>query len=296
MATQTRRKQAKSKVSKKNSRARQTRSQSTRKARGASVLNVTSPSTVKAFEKILSRGPLTLVYVNAKWCGACHKFTNDVWSPLSQMKNKTINMASVDSEMIDKTSLSKVPRKFFPTLMLVGKDKQPAVFKDEDGLPTNAMPRKNTLSEDKDSLSTLLRSMNVTKQEPSKTLPSSVAIKMNSRNSPPRASMTPNNSDEMGKSPFDSTISEPSMEAKREDTPVSRTVKIESTPGLPPDVGSDLVASQKRKDTPYPRGGLPSISVGGSRGGRMLNAIREKAASLKSILNIRKYTTRKSRN
>jgi thiol-disulfide isomerase/thioredoxin len=270
-------------------RVRQAKSRPTRKtSKRGSVLNVLSPAAVKSFEKILSRGPLTLVYVNAKWCGACHKFTDEVWSPLTQMKNKTMNMAAVDSEMIGKTSLANVPRKFFPTLLLVGKDKKPAVFKDEEGLPTNAMPRKNTLSEDKNSLSTLLQSINKSKTSNNQTTKNkTLKFKMNSRNSPPRAVITPSAAlQDLDKTPFGNANAEPSIVNESLNPEVSRTIKIETVKGMPPDVGSDLVASQ-RPGTPYPRGG--------ARVGRMLNAIREKAASFGSILSLRNHSTRKSR-
>jgi hypothetical protein len=60
--------------------------------------------------------------------------------------------------MIAGTSLANVERKFYPTLLLVGNDKKPATFVDENGASTPAMPRKPTLSEDKESLTALVNS------------------------------------------------------------------------------------------------------------------------------------------
>ena len=68
----------------------------------------------------------------------------------------------------------------------------------------------------------------------------------------------------------------------------ARTVTVVNTLGIPPDVGADLVASQKKAST-------PKLVVGGSKSGKLLTAIREHASSLKSILNLRAYSTRKSR-
>ena len=121
------------------------------------VMNVRSANVIKSFEKMLEKGPTTLVYINAKWCGACHGFTKNVWDPLTKLKNKSMNLAAVDSEMIGKTSLASVPKKFYPTLLLVGKDKKAATFKDEMGLSTNAMPRASTLEEDKKVLTQLVQ-------------------------------------------------------------------------------------------------------------------------------------------
>jgi len=56
----------------------------TRKNRVPDVLDVRSHGHIKMFEKALVKGPLTLVYVNAKWCGACHRFNDEVWSHLTK--------------------------------------------------------------------------------------------------------------------------------------------------------------------------------------------------------------------
>ena len=125
---------------------RRRRSQSKSKNHKGSIIDVRSPSHVKMFENLIVNGPLTMVFIKAKWCGACHRFNDEVWKSLTKLKNRNMNLASVDSEMIGNTSLANVPRKFYPTLLLVGKDKKPAVFMDEDGTPTNAIPRSKTLS------------------------------------------------------------------------------------------------------------------------------------------------------
>jgi hypothetical protein len=108
------------------------------------------------FEALLGKGPLTLIFVKKETCGPCHRFNDEVWQPLTKLKNKSVNLATVDSEVFRNTSLANTPPKFYPTLMLVGKDKKPATFEDEEGMPTNAMPRNSTLSEDKEALSNLV--------------------------------------------------------------------------------------------------------------------------------------------
>lgn len=266
----------------------------TRKSGKAKVLSVRSSAAVKSFEKLLKTGPLTLVYVNAKWCGACHQFTDKVWGPVSQLKNKSVNMASVDSEMIGKTSLASVPRKFFPTIMLVGKDGKAATFKDENGEPTNAMPRKNTLSEDKEVFSNLV-------QTPA---PSNASLTKRS-NSPPRASNAPNYANvesSIGKSPFEnkSQNENPSMvNEEMTNTSTSETAKINtqsfskprnSMTAVVPDVASDLYASQSKASSAS--AGVVAMK-GGMTGGKMLRAIRNKTASLKAMLKLRKRSTRR---
>jgi len=282
--------------------------QKTRKInRKTGVLSVRSPAAVKSFERLLTKGPLTLVYVNAKWCGACHQFTDKVWNSLTKLKNKNMNLASVDSEVIGKTSLASVPRKFFPTLMLVGKDGKPATFKDESGLPTNAMPRKNTLSEDKDAFTSLVQngmnsSMGVKENRSSIT---KMSVNLTRKNSLPRANnrpngKTPNGKTPNGKAPNGKTpngkipngdISSLARSPFKEDTIPSVVNEMESL-NKPvtiksmsvPSVADDLVASQTKSPT------STSGVVGAMKGGKMLRAIRNKTMSLKAMLKMRKHT------
>jgi thiol-disulfide isomerase/thioredoxin len=270
----------------------------TRKNRkGSHVIDVRSDGAVKLFEKALVKGPLTLVYVNAKWCGACHRFNDEVWSSLTKLKNKSVNLASVDSEYIGKTSLAKVPRKFYPTLMLVGKDGKPATFQDEDGQPTNAMPRNSTLSEDREALSNLVVNP---------TVKTTVPQRMNSL---PRANV---NVKSLAKSPFEPRNNKSINEIKNttvnktmgnaassvspntpleiiNDTSKSKSKQILSS--IPPDIGADLVASQTKSPTPT-AAIVPEAIKGGAS---VLDALKRSTASVRSMLQMRNRSTRKNR-
>jgi thiol-disulfide isomerase/thioredoxin len=267
--------------------------------RDAHVLNVRSDGAVKLFEKALVKGPLTLVYVNAKWCGACHRFNDEVWSPLTKLKNKSVNLASVDSEFIGKTSLASVPRKFYPTLMLVGKDGKPATFKDEEGQPTNSMPRNSTLSEDREALSNLVVNPTVKPEL------------LERRNSPARANVTVKS---LAKSPFEPRNNKSINEIKN--TVVSKTMGNSASKEMPeeimpsmqpnngkskvilssnpPDIGADLVASQTKSPTPT-AAILPEAIRGGANGSGLLDAIKRKTASMRSMLQMRNHSTRRHR-
>ena len=292
-----------------------------RQNRNAKVLDVRSPAGVKMFEKLIVNGNLTMVLVKAKWCGACHRFNDEVWSHLTKLKNKSMNLASVDSEMIGQTSLANVPRKFYPTLLLVGKDKKPATFIDEDGSPTNSMPRNASLSEDRESLSKLIQTpKNSLPAQPNSSVESLMTARPNTASadasmtarpntasaaasmeekehyeSPPlsnfvargRNSVSRNSgklSNKVGVSPFKNKV-----------TPVPSIVTEEAVVGLkatmPPDVGSDLVASQTSSPT-----GTASVLKAATKGGRLLNAIRNKTASLRAMLKLRSHHTRRNRS
>jgi hypothetical protein len=277
-----------------------------RNKKGSKILDVRSDGAVKLFEKALVKGPLTLVYVNAKWCGACHRFNDEVWSQLTKLKNRSVNLASVDSEYIGKTSLANVPRKFYPTLMLVGKDKKPATFEDEEGQPTNAMPRNATLEEDREALSNLVVNPTMKANMNSPPLPNvavnslqrmnsplRASVTMNSllpkaMNSPPRANITKNS---LAKSPFEA-MDTPVFSNEKTNSPATvkamgnSNTKMNSKrimPSNPPDIGADLIASQKQA-SPLP-----------IQGGGLLNAIKGKTAQLKSMIQMRKHLTRRNR-
>ena len=261
------------------------------------MIDVRSDGAVKLFEKALVKGPLTLVYVNAKWCGACHRFNDEVWSSLTKLKNKSVNLASVDSEFIGKTSLAKVPRKFYPTLMLVGKDGKPATFQDEDGQPTNAMPRNSTLSEDREALSNLVVNP---------TVKTTVPQRMNSL---PRANV---NVKSLAKSPFEPRNNKSINEIKNTtvnktmgnavssvspNTPLeitsdnSKSKSKQILSSIPPDIGADLVASQTKSPTPTAAIVPEAIKGGGS----VLDALKRSTASMRSMLQMRNRSTRKNR-
>ncbi len=291
-----------------------------RNGRKPRVLDVRSRGAVKAFENLIVQGPLTLVYVNAKWCGACHRFSKEVWSPLTKLKNKGLNLASVDSEYIGKTSLANVPRKFFPTLMLVGRDKKPAEFTDDNGQPTNAMPRKQSLAEDRATLSALvqapmnhpLANANSNTRAMEETLapieteplanPTPTMNQVDAEvvrtitNMPLNMSAKRNTLNTMPASPFDnpevpSMVNVPTAPS----TAVNKTFRTRPRSSAP-DVASDLLATQSGSPT-----GTAAVLVGEQgqplmqRGG-LLYAINEKIKSLDTIIGMRKdKKTRKSK-
>jgi thiol-disulfide isomerase/thioredoxin len=266
--------------------------------KGSHVIDVRSDGAVKLFEKALVKGPLTLVYVNAKWCGACHRFNDEVWSPLTKLKNKSVNLASVDSEFIGKTSLAKVPRKFYPTLMLVGKDGKPATFEDEEGQPTNAMPRNSTLSEDREALSNLVVNPTVKTTIPQRmnSLPRANVNVKSLAKSPfePRDNKTINEiknmtvNKTMGNSASVANASVSELNTINQKVNGSMSKKILSS--MPPDIGADLIASQTK--SPTPTAAIVPEAIRG--GGSVLDALKRSTASMRSMLQMR-HSTRRNR-
>lgn len=260
--------------------SRMARKSKTRKAssrrRSGGVLDVRSPSALRSFEKMLETGPVTLVLVYADWCGACHKFRDEVWSPLTAMKNATMNRAAIREDMIGKSSLANVERKFYPTLLLVGNDKKPATFPGENGMPTNAMPRKETLAEDRKTLTALVN----TPVEAINTTTPTV----------PTLSVKPAG-EELPKSPFN----KPPTATVLENQNLPPVATMMNMGPKPPDIGSDLVASQARAPTASSAVTSQELKEV-QKGGRLLRAIRNTTASLRAMLRLRKDRKRTRRS
>jgi hypothetical protein len=122
------------------------KSKSSRKTSGKRI-DVRSAADVPAFESLLGRGPMTIVLIHADWCGHCQTFKENVWNKVPNSATNKINTASVHHDMLENTSLAGSKLEGYPSLLLVGKDKKPAVYKNDEGNETNAMPQPKNAEE-----------------------------------------------------------------------------------------------------------------------------------------------------
>lgn len=104
-------------------------------------VDVRTEMDVPKLEKLLEKGPLTIVLVYADWCGACQRFKETPeWKRALENKNRTMNIGSVREDMLPHTSLANAKIEHYPSLLLVGNDKKAAEFKNAEGEVTNALP------------------------------------------------------------------------------------------------------------------------------------------------------------
>ena len=104
-------------------------------------VDVRSELDVPKLEKLLEKGPLTIVLVYADWCGACQRFKGTPeWKRALDTKNRTMNIGSVREDMLPHTSLANAKIEHYPSLLLIGNDKKAAEFKTPEGEVTNALP------------------------------------------------------------------------------------------------------------------------------------------------------------
>ena len=112
-----------------------------RMVKSSKTVDVRSTKDVANLENILKMGPITVVLIYADWCGHCTRFKENVWSKLLNSSHRA-NLASIHHDQLENTILKDAKIKGYPSVLVVGKDGKPAVFKGPAGEeePTNAMP------------------------------------------------------------------------------------------------------------------------------------------------------------
>ena len=251
-------------------------------------LDVRSQNEVSDLEKMISIGPLTLVLVYADWCGHCHNFKEKMWNKVNTIPNKSVNTASVHYDMLDKTSLANSKIEGYPSLLLVGTDKKPADFVEEDGTKTNAMPPPANVSELKSIVQTPLptpvRNANSVAQTivnrgnmgPEEEVVEAVSVKPNSvetvtevvEETPMNVVSNNKNRNTVSVSNVISNNKNRMMKPSVVNAPSFKPADVESL-GVPPDPLTDLVESQRRQPSSDTQTG------GGARGGGLYAALLE---------------------
>ena len=247
-------------------------------------IDVRSDKDVPAFEQLIMAGPLTLVYVHADFCGHCKNFSENVWNKVPKT-NMPINAASVHYDMVDKTSLKNAKIEGYPSLLLVGKNKEPATFKDESGTVTNAMTEPPKTPEE---LEQLLSTQVPTTVKDANSVVKTVVNNMSRKNSiQPSVSVNKKNSIAIVNTPA------PTLMSTGEKRNVFKPVSVEALEG-PPDTLTDLVETQKAA-------AQPPKQLGGSLISSLLEISREGApaallmASAATYANRKRVTSRKSK-
>ena len=117
-----------------------------KKSKKSTPITVSSSSNIPALEKLLRSGRITIVFVFAEWCGACHKFSKDIWGPMSK-ENAIHNRIAVRDDMVGKTSLSKAKFDYLPSILVVDEKGDVQTFQTPEGKVTNAMPTPKSLED-----------------------------------------------------------------------------------------------------------------------------------------------------
>jgi len=95
-------------------------------------VDVMSGEDLPALHDLFKKNKMVVVLVWADYCGHCHKYMDDVWNPLTTLKNrhKDVGMAKIHHDQMQNTPFSGATLNGYPTVLLLGNDKVPAKFKD----------------------------------------------------------------------------------------------------------------------------------------------------------------------
>jgi len=110
------------------------------------VLKVDAKHKIPEFEAQINAGTINFVLVYADWCGACHRFMDNIWNPMCKGKAKH-NRLAVRDDMIKGTSLANANFDYLPSVLIVDEAGQLQSFKTPEGKDTNAMPTPKSLSD-----------------------------------------------------------------------------------------------------------------------------------------------------
>jgi len=106
-------------------------------------LDVRSDSALKKLNKLISKGPLTIMLIYADWCGHCHDIMPH-WDKASQSSERSIQSVKVNEKMLPKvnSSISKMNENAapydvsgYPSIILV--DKKGNKMTDINAVPTS---------------------------------------------------------------------------------------------------------------------------------------------------------------
>jgi len=119
----------------------------TRKVKaGKKVLKVDAKHKIPQFEAQINSGTINFVLVYADWCGACHRFMDNIWNPMCKGKAKH-NRLAVRDDMIKGTSLANANFEYLPSVLIVDEAGELQSFKTPEGKDTNAMPTPKSLED-----------------------------------------------------------------------------------------------------------------------------------------------------
>lgn len=119
----------------------------TRKTSKASkVLDINSLSKIPALEKLLKGGNITIVLIYADWCGHCHTFKKNIWSPMCNREAKH-NRVAVNEKVLNETSLANANIEGYPSVIVVNEEGKAEPFQKPDGQITNAIPTPKSVED-----------------------------------------------------------------------------------------------------------------------------------------------------
>ena len=95
-------------------------------------------------QKRIKKGPITMVFVYADWCGHCQTY-KDTYSKLENNPNRNIQIARVRDDMFPSANITNAKIEGYPSVILVDKNNKAMSFKSENGASTNDIPEHSNV-------------------------------------------------------------------------------------------------------------------------------------------------------
>lgn len=280
-------------------------------------VDVMSGEDLPALHDLFKKNKMVVVLVWADYCGHCHKYMDDVWNPLTALKNrhKDIGMAKIHHDQMQNTPFSGATLNGYPTVLLLGNDKVPAKFKDANtGEDINEFQESRNVPV----MTTLLTS---DPEESLSRLPNvSVPPNVNSNESEDLESssdeeedMNESSSDEeMNEYPTDFTNTKINDVDNAESLPINKSASVSrnsitvqnlkkslnrntvnGSPTTPPPIQNDMMNSQTGFENVHQVNFTPSKKVGGSLYESLLKVAPAVMLTGAAVLSRRGLKTRK---
>jgi thiol-disulfide isomerase/thioredoxin len=125
------------------------------KTKGTNHVDVRSSEDIPLLKDIMDKNKKTIILVYADYCGHCHTYKDNVWNDLISNEKRRHGMASIHYDQMEKTPLANTKVSGYPTVLVLGENKTPMKFKNEE---TGEEEVDYPESRNKDAMETLLNS------------------------------------------------------------------------------------------------------------------------------------------
>jgi len=94
-------------------------------------VDVRKTEDIAVLKDMMKNNKLMAVLIYADYCGHCHTYMDDTWNGLVENPSRKNGMASIHYDQLESTPLAGTSISGYPTILLLGEDKTPISFKNE---------------------------------------------------------------------------------------------------------------------------------------------------------------------
>jgi len=127
------------------SKKRTTRSSNARMGSLMPPIDVNDAKMVKELKKRIAKGPITLVFVYADWCGHCQAY-KPKFEELEKNQNRSIQIARVRDDVYPSLGIKNGEIEGYPSVIAVSRENKALNFQDGEGNGSNTVPDHNNMT------------------------------------------------------------------------------------------------------------------------------------------------------